>query len=130
MIDKIALLYLRDRKILSTRSHGKTNYYLPGGKREAGETDLQCLQREIKEELAVEILSASVVYYGTFAAQADGHPDGLEVKMTCYLADFTGDPTATSEIAEVKWLTTDNTDIISAVDKLIFKDLHNKGLLK
>ena len=130
IIDKIALIYLRDRKVLSTRSRGKTNFYLPGGKREAGESDLRCLQREIKEEMNVEILPASVVYYGTFSAPADGHPNGVSVKMTCYTADFTGNPVASAEIEEIRELTTDNVQEISAVDKLIFADLHNKGLLK
>lgn len=31
LIDKIALLYIVDGKILSTRSKGKDTYYLPGG---------------------------------------------------------------------------------------------------
>ena len=52
LIDKIAWIRLADGKILSTRSRGKDVYYLPGGKREAGETDVQTLVREIREELA------------------------------------------------------------------------------
>ena len=40
-IDKIALLYWKDGKILSTRSKGKDAYYFPGGKREGNETDVQ-----------------------------------------------------------------------------------------
>ena len=42
MIDKIALLYIKDGKVLSSLSKGKDKYYFPGGKREAGETDLDC----------------------------------------------------------------------------------------
>ena len=38
-IDKIAWIRLEDGKILSTRSRGKDVYYIPGGKREPGETD-------------------------------------------------------------------------------------------
>ncbi len=38
VIDKVAFLYLQDGKILSTRSKGKDKYYIPGGKRVAGET--------------------------------------------------------------------------------------------
>lgn len=57
-IDKIAWIRLESGKILSTRSHGKDVYYIPGGKREPGETDIQTLIREIHEELAVAIGSA------------------------------------------------------------------------
>ncbi|MFC5833523.1 NUDIX hydrolase [Nonomuraea insulae] len=48
-IDKIAWIHLDDGKILSTRSRGKNAYYIPGGKREPGETDLDTLIREIEE---------------------------------------------------------------------------------
>jgi len=54
-IDKIALLYLKDGKILSTLSKGKDTYYIPGGKREQGETDEETLIRECKEELSIDI---------------------------------------------------------------------------
>ena len=50
VIDKVAWLHLEDARILSTRSRGKETYYLPGGKREPGETDEQRLRREIAEE--------------------------------------------------------------------------------
>ena len=34
LIDKIALIYVKDKRILCTLSKGKDIYYLPGGKRE------------------------------------------------------------------------------------------------
>ena len=91
-IDKIAWIRLEDGKILSTRSRGKDVYYIPGGKREPGETDVQALVREIREELDVAIAPDSATHAGTFQAQAHGHPAGLEVRMTCYTADYQRDP--------------------------------------
>lgn len=58
-IDKIAWIHFDDGKILSTRSRGKDVYYLPGGKREPGEPDVDTLVREIDEEPAVKIDSGS-----------------------------------------------------------------------
>lgn len=129
-IDKIALLYLKDGKILSTLSKGKDTYYLPGGKRELNETDEQTLIRECKEELTIDIKEDTIKYHGTFKAQAHGKTEGIIVKMTCYTAEFIGEIKPSSEIQEVRWLNYNDIDIISPVDKLIFKDLYEKGILK
>jgi len=129
MIDKIAWLHLHDGQLLSTRSRGKTRYYLPGGKREAGETDAQTLLREIQEELTVALDPASLEYAGTFEAPADGHPDGVLVRMTCYRAAYAGQLQAAAEIEEVVWLTYRHRAEVSAVDQLIFDWLRAQGLL-
>ena len=129
LIDKMAWLYLHDGQLLSTRSHGKDRYYIPGGKREAGETDQQTLLREIKEELTVGLDPASLEYAGTFEAPAHGHPDGVLVRMTCYWAGYSGQLQPAAEIAEVVWLTYRHRPQVSAVDQLIFDWLKARGLL-
>ena len=130
VIDKVAFLYLQDGKILSTRSEGKDKYYIPGGKRETGETDVETLVREVKEELSVDIVESSAKFYGVFEAQAHGKAEGVIVKMTCYTAEYAGELKADSEIAEIVWLTMEDIESVSPVDKLIMADLHEKGLLK
>ena len=130
VIDKVAFLYLQDGKILSTRSKGKDKYYIPGGKREQGESDIETLVREVKEELSVDIVESSAKLYGVFEAQAHGKAEGVIVKMTCYTAEYTGELKADSEIAEIVWLTMADIESVSPVDKVIFADLHEKGLLK
>lgn len=129
-IDKIALLYVKDGQILSTLSKGKDTYYLPGGKRELNETDEQTLIRECKEELTIDIKEDTIKYYGTFKAQAHGKTEGVIVKMTCYTAEFIGEIKPSSEIQETRWLNYNDINIISPVDKLIFKDLYEKEILK
>lgn len=130
LIDKIAFLYLKDGKILSTLSKGKDTYYIPGGKREGNETDEETLIRECKEELTIDIKKDTIKYYGTFEAQAHGENEGVIVKMTCYIADFDGNLIPNSEIEEIKWLDYSNLNVaISPVDKIIFKDLYDKNLI-
>lgn len=129
VIDKIAWLHLRDGQVLSTRSHSKDRYYFPGGKREPGETDAQTLLREIEEELTVALDPASLAHAGTFEAAAHGHPAGVQVRMACYYARYTGTLQPAAEIAEVAWLTYRHRAQVSAVDQLIFDWLKAQGLL-
>ena len=56
MIDKLAWIAIQAKHILSTKSVSKEKYYIPGGKRESGETDAAALCREIKEELGIDLL--------------------------------------------------------------------------
>ncbi|PKH68517.1 DNA mismatch repair protein MutT [Flavobacterium sp. ALD4] len=129
-IDKIAFIEIQKGKILSTKSKGKTKYYIPGGKRESGESDEQTLIREIAEELSVTIIPNTAEYIGTFSAQSDGEKEGINVIMTCYKAKYSGNLKANSEIEEIKWLNYKDLAIISEVDKKIFSFLNEKGELK
>ncbi len=114
---------------MSTRSHGKDAYYIPGGKREPGETDRETLMREVAEELSVNLIPSSIKYIGTFQAQAHGHAPGVEVKMQCYSGRYEGTLKAAAEIAEVVWLQYADRDSVSPVDKVIFDWLQAEGLL-
>ncbi|MBB5852898.1 NUDIX domain-containing protein [Amycolatopsis umgeniensis] len=130
MIDKIAWLHLVDGRVLCARSRGKSLFYLPGGKREPGETDTETLVREIREELAVEIAPASARPAGTFEAQADGHAQDVLVRTTAYTAEYTGTLTASSEIDEIAWLGHVDRDRVSTAGKIIFDHLRETGLLR
>ncbi|MFG2058161.1 NUDIX domain-containing protein [Micromonospora sp. NPDC048930] len=129
-IDKVAWIRIEDGRVLSTRSRGKDVWYLPGGKREAGETDLETLVREIGEELDVAIVPESVAPVGTFSAQAHGQAAGTLVRMTCYAADYRGTLRPASEIAELAWLGYPDRPRVSPVDQLIFDHLRSTGALR
>jgi 8-oxo-dGTP pyrophosphatase MutT (NUDIX family) len=129
VIDKLAWIEIKNRAILSTKSHGKQKYYIPGGKREQGESDEQALCREILEELSVELEPETLQFVGTFEAQADSHPDGVYVKMTCYTGSYKGVIKECSEIENFRWLQYADKDKISEVDKLIFDFLREQNLI-
>lgn len=130
VIDKLAWIEVKNQSILSTRTYGKDRYYIPGGKRESGETDAQALLREIKEELSIDLDAGSMAFVGTFQGQAHGHAEGILVTMTCYTARYSGQVSAASEIEEVKWLNYSDRDQVSEVDKIIFDALYRQGLLR
>jgi 8-oxo-dGTP diphosphatase len=129
-IDKLAWLHIQDMRLLGARSRGKLAWYMPGGKRESGESDAQALVREIREELSVELLPASLVLAGAFEAQADAKPEGTRVHMTCYFADFTGTIKAAAEIEEVAWLTSHDKSQCSANAQQVMAWLKTKGLIE
>lgn len=114
-IDKLAWIFIENNKLLCAKSKGKEAFYIPGGKRDAGETDQQALIREIKEELSVDLQPETLRFAGTFLAQADQKADGTVVKITCYFADYTGTIQAASEIEEVMWLNHKDKKICSQV---------------
>jgi 8-oxo-dGTP diphosphatase len=130
-IDKVAWIYIKNRKLLAARSKGKTAFYTPGGKREGNETDLEVLKREMKEELSIEIELNTANYIGKFGAQAHGKPEGIMVVLQCYSSDFKGELTPSSEIEEIGWLTSIDieTDRCSPVDWLILTYLREINLI-
>ncbi|WP_211260433.1 NUDIX hydrolase [Amycolatopsis jejuensis] len=127
MIDKVAWLHVVDGRLLAARSAGKDTWYLPGGKREEGETDVDTLVREIGEELSVRLDPETARPAGVWEAQAHGRADGVVVRMTCYTADYAGELAPSSEIAAISWLTHADRDRVSATVRLILDDLHTRG---
>ena len=130
IIDKLAWVEIQNQQILSTRSKGKSVYYIPGGKRETAETDHEALIREIKEELSVDLIPRTIQYLGTWEAQAHGHAEGILVKMTCYTGQFLGALQPAAEIEEMAWLNYANRANISPVDKIIFDWLLEKKMIE
>ncbi len=128
-IDKLAYILVRNRRVLATLSRGKDTWFLPGGKREGNETDIQALTREVKEELTVDIIEDTIKPYGVFEAQAHGKPEGTIVRMTCYTANCSGLLRASAEIERIDFHSYAERDICSTASKLIYDDLKKKDLI-
>ena len=128
-IDKLAYIHIADGKVLVTLSKGKDAWYIPGGKRDKGEPDIEALVREVREELNVDLIENSISKYGVFEAQAHGQAEGVIVRMTCYTADYAGKLEASSEIEKYDFFPYSRKMECSFVDYLIFDDLREKGLL-
>jgi len=129
-IDKLAWIHIKDGRLLTARSKGKDTYYIPGGKRESGESDSEALIREIEEELTVSLVPKSLAPLGQFEAQAHGKPEGTLVRMTCYTGAYTGDICASSEIEELAWLKHSERHKTSVVDVIIMDWLKAKAMIE
>ena len=128
-VDALAWVRVERRRLLAVRSAGKSAFYLPGGKREPGESDLDALLREVKEELTVSLLPDTLVRQGEYRAAAHDYPAGTTVDMVCYTADFEGDLRAASEIEEVAWLGREDIERCAPAVRLVIEDLSRKGSL-
>lgn len=81
-LDKVAWIHLDgDRRLLTTRNVDVDLFYLSGGAREAGESDVDTLVRAIAEELTVHVDPGSLEHVGTFEEPG---PSGTVRRMTCY----------------------------------------------
>jgi 8-oxo-dGTP diphosphatase len=128
-IDKLAWVHIEDGRLLAARSRGKDAWFLPGGKRESGETDAEALCREIREELSVELVPDSLQHVAVFEAQAHGRPEGVRVRMTCYTASYRADLKPAAEIEEIGWLTAADRERMSLVAQIILDWLRAKGMM-
>lgn len=128
-IDKLAWLHLADRKFLMLRSHGKDMFYFPGGKREPGESDLDALSRELREELGIRFDRGSARLYGVFRAAAHGQALPTEVKLTLYEGDWTGALEPQSEIAEMSWFDSTDAGFLTPLARKVAASLRKNDLI-
>ena len=119
MIDKLAWIHVHNGRLLGVRSRGKDAFFLPGGKREPGESDHEALLREVHEELGVTLDEESLRLAHVFEAPAHGQPEGVFVRMTCFSGAYAGELRPAAEIEELAWLTHDDRDRMSLVTRII-----------
>jgi 8-oxo-dGTP pyrophosphatase MutT (NUDIX family) len=130
VIDKLAWIQIKDGRLLAARSCGKDVYFVPGGKREGGESDEQALTREVLEELTVAVNADSLRLLHVFEAQAHGRDEGVTVRMTCFTGDYIGSLQPAAEIEKIAWLAYADRDRVSLVMQQIMDWLHERGELQ
>jgi mutator protein MutT len=125
-IHKIGGIILKDRKFLVGKTKGK--FTMPGGKIESGETDVECLRRELMEEYGVVL--DTYEYFDTFEDEAASDP-GMMIEMKVYIVKVKGDPKAQSEIEESRYIDSGTSGIaIGSIAKdFIMPKLVEKGLI-
>jgi len=102
---KIGLVVTEGNSILLCKPFAFPDLILPGGRLEENESHLQCLIREIKEELGedADLDIQTLEYVGIFSDRAAGKTDRT-VDIVLYTGKLAGDLKASSEIKELVWL--------------------------
>ncbi len=103
-IHKAAGIIIQNRKLLIERSKGKEIFMAPGGKVEPGESVKQALVRELKEEFNIDVDPSDLEAFGSFIAQAAGQEDRTLQSDVFIVKKWDGEPIATSEVEEIKWI--------------------------
>lgn len=130
IIKKAGLAVFKDKKILLGRSKNQPEvFYIIGGKYRGDETDIECLEREIKEELGCEVDAGSLKFLNHFEDVAHGDQGMLHLNL--YEGNLIGYPKPSSEIAEIGYFdTTSNPENLSVIAKrTIFPWLKEHGYI-
>ena len=107
---------------------GKTAWMIPGGKREEGETDVEALARELKEELSIDLIQDTAELFGVYEGQAHGKPKGTIVRIACYTGDYSGEIKLNPPIEKIGWIDS-NEKAISVTGGMLLRDLKSKNLI-
>jgi 8-oxo-dGTP diphosphatase len=105
MSTRVAVAILRrDGKILVCQRKRGARYELkwefPGGKVEPNETTVQCLLRELLEELSIRPLGIERI-----ELQTSEYPDGGRFEVAyCFITSFSGEP-QNNVFEEIRWVT-------------------------
>jgi 8-oxo-dGTP pyrophosphatase MutT (NUDIX family) len=104
----------------------RLTWTVPGGKPEPGETDIECLRREVSEELSCAILS-DIRFYKCFKGISPHNGDLIEVN--CYFGDIDTDPRPSGEITAIAWNKEFANKKVSDVTSKIIASLRQDNLI-
>ena len=129
MIDALVWICIKDRRVLCTRTGGKDVFYMPGGKREDGESDWDGLFREIQEELNVALIRETLAEVTVVQELAHGYSEPTQVRMKCFQANYIGEITPSSEIKEIAWFSYKDLKKCTAAARKVIEYLRGRNLI-
>jgi 8-oxo-dGTP diphosphatase len=136
-INKSALLLLNEdeTRFLVTRKSKEsvtTQWIMPGGGIEPGDTPEDALVREIKEEVACDLDGSTLQFIGEYEAPAAGQTE-KRVNIRLYAGRVSGRPAASSEIEALGWIDREdreNLEVSEIIREHIIPDLMKRKILK
>ena len=98
-----ALIRDEQGRVLLVRKRGTAAFMQPGGKRDAGESDVAALAREIVEELGCCVDQDSARPLGEFSCASANEP-GCQLRASVYSVKVEGKIEPQAEIDEMVWV--------------------------
>ncbi|MFA5773514.1 MAG: NUDIX domain-containing protein [Candidatus Paceibacterota bacterium] len=102
---RIAGIFIKEDKILLVKGKKYKELWTVGGKVDGNETDEECLRREIKEEIGVEI--TDIKFYKKYLTTSFYNPD-IQMEERVYLISIKGAMKPNAEIESFVWFSKDD----------------------
>lgn len=127
---RIVGIIIRDNKLLMLKGKGYKELWTPGGKIEQGESDEDCLRRELKEEIDVKLIK--IEFFKEYSGISFYHQNRI-TNQRVYIVSVTGNFKPGAEIKDIVWLTKENFEkkqfpMIPTTEKEIIPDLIKQGI--
>jgi len=124
---RVGALIIQDHKLLLVKGKEYKELWIPGGKIKA-EEELECLKRELKEEINTSIKNAK--FFGEFSSPS--FYSSWNTLNRLYLVEIENNPSPGHEIKEVIWLTKEDFlnkkfPMIPIIENTIIPELISKG---
>jgi len=120
----ICIVVIQNGRILLCKK--KETWILPGGKPEVGESDIECIVRELREEFP-ELQVSILRHYGDFVGVTPHKGDELCARV--YLAEVSGSIVPSAEISESAWTDKPEDYKLSDITQKIILSLRQTGCL-
>lgn len=98
-------------RVLMVRKNGSDRFMQPGGKPEPGEDPVSALQRELREELSIDVPATQLRRLGSFVTETANEP-GHRLHSEVFRLHLDGKVTAAAEIAEARWFRAAEADAL------------------
>ena len=95
-------MFINEGKLLMLIGRGHKELWTPGGKIDEGETDEECLKRELKEELGVELLELK--FFKEYVMDSFYRPGNTTIERA-YIIKIQGELKPDAEIERIVWCT-------------------------
>lgn len=98
---RIAGVVIRDNKLLLLKGKGYEYFWTPGGKVDGKESNEECLRRELKEEIGVNLFVMKL--FKKYDGVSFFNPD-IKQKQVVYLIEIDGEIKPNKEIEDYIWM--------------------------
>ena len=129
VIEALAWAHVRDGRLLCVRPEDRDLLYVPGGKREPGESDEEAVARETLEEVSVVLRPGTFRLVAEIDQEAHAQAPGTRVRLVCYSAEHDGEIVPDNEIVEAVWISHAERDRCAPAVRDLVDLLHRRGEL-